>query len=90
MLFKNTCWVEVAFCRKYQMLVSIESDYLYLFIYFYFPEQQQNNQKGKMLNLPYKKVTLAIKKKHKSARYAHDVFYSCSFRRLEGLKKSGV
>jgi len=43
-----------------------------------------------MLNFPYKKVTLAIKKKHKSARYAHDVFYSCSFRRLEGLKKSGV
>lgn len=43
-----------------------------------------------MLNFPYKKMTLVIKIHFKSARYAHDVFYSCSFRRLEGLKNSGV
>lgn len=71
--------------------VSIVSDYSFFFFFPSFPEQQQNNQKnGKMLNFPYKKVTLAIKKTHESARYAHDVFYSCFFRRLEGLKKSGV
>lgn len=43
--------------------VSIVSDYSFFFFFPSFPEQQQNNQKnGKMLNFPYKKVTLAIKK----------------------------
>lgn len=45
-----------------------------------------------MLNFPCekKKMTLVIKIHFKGVRYACDVFYSCSFRGVEGLKNSRV